>query len=230
MKKGILYGVGVGPGDPELLTLKAVRVLKQADVIAAPSTGDGRQTALSIAEAYVADKPLIDCRMPMLRDRRRLEKNYDRVADELSVLLDEGKTVAFITLGDPSIYSTFTYIHRRMRSRGYDARFVPGVTSFCAAAAALDTPLCEGGEMLHIVPSSHDTAETGIGLSGTRVLMKAGRAVQDVCETLKSRGELEKAGMVECCGMENEKIYRSMADFDGEAGYLSIIVVKEHGL
>ena len=229
-KQGILYGIGVGPGDPELLTLKAVRILREADVIAVPATGEGRRVALSIAAAHVADKPVMDCMMPMLRDRARLNENYDRVADALAARLDAGETVAFLTLGDPSVYSTYTYLHRRLLARGYDARLVPGVPSFCAAAAALNEPLCEGGEALHILPASHGAVGDGLDLPGTRVLMKAGRELGAVCDALAARGELTRAGMVENCGMENERVLHSMTDFDGEAGYFALVVVKEGGV
>ncbi len=230
MSKGILYGVGVGPGDPELLTRKAARILREADVIAVPASGEGRQTALAIVAHEIKGKTLLDCATPMLRDKRKLAENYDRVAGELIALLEQGKTVAFITLGDPSIYSTYTYIHKRVLARGYDARLVPGVPSFCAVAATLNLPLCEGAEMLHIVPSSHESTEEGLALSGNKVLMKAGRAIGEVRDRLAAEGKLNHAAMVECCGMENQKIYRSLADLDGDASYFSVIVVKEEAL
>lgn len=230
MSKGILYGVGVGPGDPELLTRKAARILREADVIAVPATGEGRQTALAIVADEIEGKTLLDCATPMLRDKCKLAENYDRVAGKLIALLEQGKNVAFITLGDPSIYSTYTYIHKRVLARGYDARLVPGVPSFCAVAAALNLPLCEGSEMLHIVPSSHESTEEGLALPGNKVLMKAGRAIGEVRDRLAAEDQLRNAAMVECCGMNNQKIYRSLADFNGEASYFSVIVVKEEAL
>lgn len=227
MKKGILYGVGVGPGDPELLTLKAARILKEADIIAVPESTDGKQTALNIAAAYIAGKPVLDCPTPMLRDKQKLAENYDRIAAQMIDFLEDGKTVAFLTLGDSTIYSTYTYIHKRVRAQGYDARFVPGIPSFCAVAAALNLPLCEGSEMLHIIPASHERTDEGLSLPGNKVLMKAGRAVGEVRDKLAEQGALERAAMVERCGMEGEKIYRTLADLDENASYFSVIVVKE---
>lgn len=226
MKQGILYGVGVGPGDPELLTLKAVRILKEADVIAVPASGEGKKTAFSIAAAYIEGKPILECEMPMLRDREKLNRSYDKTAERIAGLLDDGLVVAFITLGDPSIYSTFTYLHRRLDQKGYRTAWVPGVPSFCAAAAALNRPLCEGSEMLHIIPASHG-AEEGLSLSGTRVVMKAGKDLNTVVKALHVRGEAERAGLVECCGMQQERIVPSLAGFQGESSYFSLIVVKE---
>lgn len=227
MNKGILYGVGVGPGDPELLTFKAARILRGADVVAVPETGEGRRVALTIAQAHVRGKQIVECPMPMLRDKQKLARNYDRVADMLVSLLDEGKTVAFLTLGDPSVYSTYAYLHRRVLVRGYDARLVPGVPSFCAVAAALNRPLCEGNELLHIVPAAHDSTDLGLSLPGNKVLMKAGRAAGEVCDKLRQAGRLRQAALVENCGMESEKVYTDLEAFDGEAGYFSVIVVKE---
>lgn len=227
MTNGILYGVGVGPGDPELLTFKAARILREADVIAVPASGEGKNTALQIVRQHIADKPLFECATPMLRDKQKLAENYDRLADELAAMLRAGKNVAFITLGDPSIYSTYTYLHKRVRAMGLEARLVPGVPSFCAVAAALGEPLCEGSELLHIVPSSHESTDLGLALPGNKVLMKAGRAIAEVRERLAVEGKLERAAMVERCGMEQEKVYPSLAGQQGDASYFSVIVVKE---
>ena len=104
MIKGTLYGVGVGPGDPELLTAKAIRVIRESDVIAVPQSGAGEQTALQIAAQYIGDKPLLHCDMPMTRDKAKRDACHDRAADDICALLDEGKNVAFLTLGDPTVY------------------------------------------------------------------------------------------------------------------------------
>lgn len=230
MSKGILFGVGVGPGDPELITMKAVRILREADIIAVPATDAGNKTALEIVSSVVADKPLLECQMPMLRDKRALAENYDHVSNKLIKLLDQGKTIAFITLGDPSIYSTYIYLHRRVLARGYAAQLIPGVPSFCAVAARLNTSLCKGSEILHIVPSSHKSTEEGLCLPGNKVLMKAGKAIYDVRDYLERNGNLENAVMVECCGMQNERVYRSLKELDDSVSYFSVIVVKDDKL
>lgn len=227
MKKGILYGVGVGPGDPELLTLKGARILREADLIAVPTSGAGRKTALQIIESIVKEKPLMVCDTPMTRDRNQLSENYDSIAKDIEEYLNQGKTVAFITLGDPSIYSTYLYLHRRVESHGYEAHLIPGVPSFCAVAARLGMALCEGSQMLHIVPSSHQDTEEALALPGTKVLMKAGRGIHAVLEDLKKEGKLEQASMVECCGMENEKVYPTVPREIDNASYFSVIVIRE---
>ena len=111
MKKGILYGVGVGPGDPELLTKKAERILREADIVAVPDKGSGEKTALNIVRDVVADKQLLPCPTPMVRDKALLDRCYEKITDDLCALMDQGKTVAFITLGDPTVYSTYMYVH-----------------------------------------------------------------------------------------------------------------------
>ena len=204
MSRGILYGLGVGPGDPELLTLKAVRILKEADVVAVPDKGSGEKTALNIVKDFVEGKTLLPCVTPMVRDQQVLDQSHDQIADSICALLEEGKTVAFITLGDPTVYSTYMYIHRRVLERGYEAVLVPGVTSFCAVAARLNTSLCEQSDRLLIVPASHKDMEDCLDVDANLVFMKAGREIGALKETLRTHGLLDKASLVANCGMDSE--------------------------
>ena len=112
-------------------------------------------------------------------------------------------------------------------SRGYDAELIPGVPSFCAAAARLGRALCEDGEMLHIIPASHGKEREGLALPGSKVLMKAGRGVLRVREELRESGQLENAALVERCGMEGERLVYDMDELREPSGYFSIILVKE---
>lgn len=226
-KPGILYGVGVGPGDPELITVKAVRILEECDIVAVPQTGEGEQTAWNIARRYIADKPVLSCEMPMTRDTAIRAACHDKAATAISALLERGKTVVFLTLGDPTVYSTYWYIHQRITQRGYTARLIPGVPSFCAAAAATGQALCEDGEMLHIIPASHATTEAGLDLPGSKVLMKAGRELLAVRDKLQQRGQLANAVLVERCGMAGERILRDWSQLTQPTGYFSVILVKE---
>lgn len=227
MSKAKLYGVGVGPGDPELMTAKAIRVIRESDVIVAPQSGAGDQAALTIAAAYTDGKPVLHCDMPMTRDKTVRDESHERATDEICALLDEGKTVAFLTLGDPTVYSTCWYVAKRVAARGYQTELVPGVPSFCAAAAALGRALCEDGEMLHIIPASHAGVDIGLELPGSKVLMKAGRAILQVRDKLAARGQIGHAALVERCGMEGERIVTDLAAMDDPTGYFSIILVKE---
>ena len=138
--------------------------------------------------------------------------------------MDQGKQVAFLTLGDPSVYSTFLYLKRILENLGYDTEMVSGIPSFCAAAAALNIGLSEKSESLHIIPASYPVEEA-LQLSGTKVLMKSGKKLEQVREQLLERGM--DARMVENCGMEGEKHYLSAREMPGQGSYYSIIVVKE---
>ena len=229
MDKGVLYGLGVGPGDPELLTVKALRILKEADVIAVPDKGSGEKTALHIVEEYIQGKPLLNCATPMIRDRKLLDEAHDTSAGNICDLLEQGKTGAYITLGDPSVYSTYIYIHSRVISRGYEAVMVPGVPSFCAAAARLGTSLCEGAQRLMVVPASHRDVGDCLRTDANLVFMKAGREIGALKETLRGSGLLEKASLVENCTMPEERVYTRFADMPEGAGYFSVVLVKNGG-
>lgn len=229
MDRGTLYGLGVGPGDPELLTVKAVKILTRADVIAVPDKGDGEKTAWAIVKDYIAGKPLLHCPTPMIRDQKALDEAHDQIADRLCTLLDEGKTVAYVTLGDPCIYSTYLYVHSRVIARGYSAEIVPGVPSFCAAAARLGVSLCEKSQRLMIVPASHRDVTDCLKTDANLVFMKAGRELGALRQTLRERGLLENASMVENCTMKDEGLYPKFGDAPKDAGYFSLVLVKREG-
>ena len=130
---GILFGTGIGPGDPELMTLKAVRLIRENDTIAVPGEKPEESIAYQIAVQAVpelAEKELVAIPMPMTKNAKELEENHRRGAEKIEELLDAGKNVVFLTLGDPTVYSTYLYVHRRVLEDGYDARIVSGVTSF----------------------------------------------------------------------------------------------------
>lgn len=224
MKSGILYGVGVGPGDPELLTLKATRILRDSDVIAAPGRGD--KIAVGVVSEYIAGKTILHCETPMVRDRARLDLCYNKIADDIAELLQSGKQVAFITIGDPSIYSTYIYVQRKILDRGFNAEFVPGVPSFCAAAARLNMPLCEGAERLLIVPARDEYSDT-MDIRANKVFMKAGSGMSELRQKLSEKGFLEKSALIENCGMAGEKIWPKMELLDEPTGYFSIVICKE---
>ena len=228
MVQGTLYGVGVGPGDRELLTLKAVRVLQAAQVIAAPDKGRGEQTALNIVAEWIGDKPVLSCPAPMTHDPKVLDEAHTRAADQICAVLDEGKDVAFITLGDPAVYSTYIYIHRKVMDRGYPVELVPGVPSFCAAAARLNTSLCQGEERLLIVPACHDVEDT-FDVHANKVYMKAGRSLESLKAGLAAHGQLERASAACNVGMDNEQIVPHLADLEGAPGYFSVVLVREEG-
>jgi precorrin-2/cobalt-factor-2 C20-methyltransferase len=222
---GILYGVGVGPGDPELLTGKAVRVIGACGVIAIPHRDPGRCFAYQIASGAVPaieTKPKLCIDMPMTHDQSVREAAYETGTDALCAALAKGEDVAFLTLGDPSVYSTFAYLAERVRTKGFPVRWIPGVPSFCAAAAALGEPLCTDREQLHLIPGGAN-AETALAYPGTKVFMKG-----ELAPLLKAIGDRGlTAAAVENCGTEHERIYGAASDIPEDAGYYLATIVKE---
>ena len=227
MQTGKLFGVSVGPGDPELLTLKALRVIREADVVAVPNIGHKRQTAYDIARDLLEGKQLLDCSTPMRGGHAVAEEAYRVIADRVCATLDEGKTVAYLTLGDATVYSTYTYVHAIVQSRGYEVEIIPGVTSFCAAAAKLGIPLCEGPERLLIAPVLASDVDEVLDVEATKVFMKSGRSLGELRDKLAERGELERASMVANCGLPDERVYPRFADADDRTDYFSLVIVKE---
>ncbi|MEG0798293.1 MAG: precorrin-2 C(20)-methyltransferase [Acidaminococcaceae bacterium] len=226
---GTLYSVGIGPGDPELMTLKAVRLLREADVVAIPK-GDGDVlTAKNIVSQVVdlTDKAQLEIYMPMTKDMVAMDKAHDEGADAVIELLEQGKNVVFITLGDPTVYATCIYVHKRVLARGYQAVLVPGVPSFCAVAAKLNVALCERAEPLIILPGSYQAASKFLDGPGNKVLMKSASEIGRVREELRVRGLTDHAAMVERCGLPGEKIYTDLEQVDAQSSYFSIILVKE---
>ncbi len=223
---GTLYGVGVGPGDPELLTLKAIRIIKECDILAIPVSDKDTCVAFNIVKQALPDiteKEVLSIPMPMTKDRDRLEENHRKGAQIIEEYLNKGYNIAFLTLGDPTVYYTYIYIHKRILEQGYSAEIINGIPSFCAVAARLNESLVESADQLHVIPSSY-SIENALTLPGTKVLMKAGKKIGEVKEQLKASGA--EAKMIENCGMEQEKIYHTLEDIPEEAGYYSLIIVK----
>lgn len=226
---GKLYGIGVGPGDSELLTLKGARLIREADVVIVPKSGQKVNVALTIARGAVEEiekKDIVEVDMPMTRDKSRLQEAHKNAADTVEALLKEGKNAVFLTLGDPAVYSTYIYVHNLILERGYLAEIVPGVPSFCAVAARLNEGLTEASEGLHILPASYEGIEEALKLKGTKVLMKSGKSIGDVKRLLGELNSGETVRMVEKCGMAGERIYNSIDEIDENASYFSVLIVK----
>lgn len=224
---GILYGVGVGPGDPELMTMKAVRLIRENEVIAVPGPVAEETVAYQIAVQAVpelASKVLVPVNMPMTHDKEEMERNHDLAAQTLEGYLEQGKNVVFLTLGDPTIYSTYLYVQKRVADHGYQTELVSGITSFCAAAARANVSLVEWSEQLHVLPAVH-RLEHPLDLPGNYVLMKSGKKMAQVKEMLRKSGR--DVVMVENCGMESEHVYNSVDEIPDDAGYYSLIIAKE---
>lgn len=224
--KGKAYGVGVGPGDPELMTLKAIRLIKENDVIMVPGKEPKESVAYRIAVQAVpelAEKSLVSVDMPMLKDREELRKSHKKGAELIESYLDEGKNVVFLTLGDSTVYCTFTYIQKYLIEDGYETELVNGITSFCAAASRLNIPLAEWNEPIHIFPAVHREDED-LELDGNIVLMKSGSRIKELRDKLQASGRDVMA--VVNCGMDDEKIYRKAEELPDETGYFTLVISK----
>ncbi len=226
---GKIYGIGVGPGDPELLTIKAVRLIEACDVIAVPGKIPEKTAAYRIVRKacpLIEKKELLGIDMPMTKDQDILKASHDQGAAKLKGILEMGKDIAFLTLGDPCVYSTYLYLHERLIQEGMEAELISGIPSFCAAAARLNEGIAKKAEQIHILPASYQIEEA-LKLPGTKILMKAGKKLPEVKAQLSDSGQ--KVVMVENCGMEGEHIYHNIQEIPEQAGYYTLLFVKEEG-
>ena len=162
----------------------------------------------------------------MCRDREALDRNYDETAEMLCGLL-ESDDVAVPTLGDISVYSTFSRIAQRVEERGFKAEICAGVTSFSAAAASLGKPLCLGSEPLHILPYGCGDFEKLLDLSGTKVVMKTGSKSSELIALLRKKGLALRTSVIENCGLENERIFGSLDEVTDDLGYFTVFIIGE---
>lgn len=229
---GTFYGVSVGPGDPELLTFQAVRLIRQCPVLAAPQTVSGQMLALDIARRALGveldGKTILPLHFAMSRDPAVLQASHEAAADAVQAHLDAGTDVAMLNLGDVSIYATFGYVQELLQARGYAAAMAAGVPSFCAAAARLNRPLTGGMDIpLTIAPGSW--ADRVLDLPGSKVLMKSGRQLPALLDALDAHGTLPDSALVCNCGLPDEAVYPdlSAARPADAAGYFATVLVKE---
>ena len=227
MGKGRFYGVGIGPGDPELVTLKAVNTVKKCNIIAVPGTEAKEALAYRIAEGVIpeiSDKTVIAFPMPMERDKESLGESHLKNAEKIADLLKKGEDVAFLTLGDPGIYSTFFYLCEILKDKGYDIEIISGVSSFSAAAAKLLTSLGQWDASVHIMPAKQFLGLDEPSKKDTYVIMKPRGDINALKEKLKNAGMEAKA--VENCGLDGEKIYNNCDEIPDEMGYFTVIIAK----
>lgn len=229
--KGIFYGVGVGPGDPELLTLKAINLIKQANIIIAPKTEKKEEsTALAIAKPYISDgTAILDMVFPMVYNPGTLSEAWQSNRDTICNLLTEGKKVVFLTLGDPMLYSTYIYVFNLMKDSGHQIETVPGITSFCAIGSRLGYPLAEGNDVLSVIPATADEAalDQALASADSVVLLKVNRNFDSLVQKLDAGGLLANAVMVTKCGHEDEEIVTDIRAAGGQmVNYLSAIVTR----
>jgi precorrin-2/cobalt-factor-2 C20-methyltransferase len=230
--KGKLYGIGTGPGDPELITVKAVRILKSADVIIVPESGIERGSiALEIAGVYFNDKAeVVTLTFPMIHDENERERNRKENAMVIRSLVESGKTTVFLTLGDPMLYSTYIYILEHLADAGIEIETVPGVTSFCATASASNTVLAMQNEELRIVPLSRDTDIARHLIDGENIVfMKVSSDNERLADELNRAGAGIDCVIASKCGRDEENISSDINMLYGNIPYMTTVLVKKKG-
>ncbi|WP_459959572.1 precorrin-3B C(17)-methyltransferase [Nocardia sp. IFM 10818] len=232
---GKLWGVGLGPGDPELVTVKAARVIGAADVIAFHSARHGRSISRAIAAPYMREGQLEEHLVyPVTTEttdhpggyQGAIDEFYERAAALLAGHLAAGRSVALLAAGDPLFYSSFMHMHRRLADR-FDTEIIPGVTSVSAASAALGTPLVEGEQVLTILPGTMPTEELTRRLRETdaAAIMKLGRTYPGVRQALSDSGRLADAYYVERASSTRQRVLRAADVDDADVPYFAITVV-----
>lgn len=232
--KGKLYGIGVGPGDPELLTLKAIKTLEKADVIICPKGKKGGDSiALEIAREHI--NPLAEIKLqvfPMVYCQDTLESHWQENIRGIEEDLAEGKKVAFITLGDPLLYSTYIYILKVLKEKNYDIETIPGITSFGATASTVNLPLAEGDETLTILPliKEEEPMEKALTTSDNLVVLKVSHDPKGLATKLRKYDLEKNFVMISKCGHGDENITSDIRDLEEkEVPYLSTVIIKKGG-
>lgn len=234
MTLGTLYGIGVGPGDPELITLKAVRMLEKVDMIfTAASTKNDYSLAVDIAKPYLpAGIDIETLKFPMSKDKAVMVQAWQDNAKRIADVLEAGRHAAFLTLGDPLTYSTYGYVLRHLKAGWPDLPLVtiPGITSYHAAAAATNQPLVEGEESLLIMSGVHggERFQQMPHKPDRVVFLKAYRNVEGIYNALEFTDMLSGSMAVSNCSRKDEKIYPDLKQLcEQRPNYWTLILAKK---
>ncbi len=227
---GKLYGIGVGPGDPKLLTLKAKEILENVQAVAYPVKEKGEESTAYHIAAQAADlsgKQIIEIEFKMDKDRQKREACRRAAAKMLASYLDQGIDIAMITLGDVSVYSTYTYVNQMLAQKGYETEIVPGIPSFCGGAAKAQISLAEGNESFGVISSLKGEAQLEAALEtfDNLVVMKAGSSVKKIAAKLAAMGLESHGAVLSNVGMADE--YIGPLDTDRDYGYFTTLIIKK---
>ena len=226
---GRLFGIGVGPGDPELLTLKALRLLRAAPVVAYPAPEHGDSFARSIVARWLeAGQHEIAIRFPM-QPGTPSAGIYEAAAAELAAELDRGNDISLLCQGDPLFYGSFIHLFARLAGR-YRIEIVPGVPSITACAAAASTPLVMRDEALAVIPATLDEAEIArlLGEADAAAIVKVGRHFSKVRRVLRERGLLDRARYIERATLPNQRVAPFASVDAGHVPYFSMTLIRRH--
>ncbi len=224
---GTLFGLGVGPGDPELLTLKAHNILSSTKIIAYPAPDTGPSFAREIVAGYIQPEAVeIPIIIPMKTARFPAQEIYDSAATTIAHHLDQGDDVAVLCEGDPFFYGSFMYLHARLNQH-YRVEVIPGVSSLMACAAAFGRPLAARNDALTVIPAPLEPEQIKQKLEATdaAAIIKIGRHYDKVYAILKQLNLLERSGYVERASLANQKIVRLSETNLDKAPYFSMILV-----
>ncbi len=230
---GKLFGVGVGPGDPELITVKALRVIKAADIIfTASSTKNTYSLAVDIAGPYISPEvPIVRLPFPMTKDETQTETAWLDNATQIAQALKQGKDAVFLTLGDPTTYSTFGYILKKMTCIMPEARIetIPGITSFHAASARLNRILVEGEQSLLVTSGAYGGDQIRhLGNVENIAIVKAYKNITDIHQALKETGHSRKSVAITKCGREHEEIIENLDQLEKrDPDYWTLILASK---
>lgn len=234
MNAGTLYGIGVGPGDPELITVKGARLLASARHVFVPKARIKEDSlARDIAARYIGSAAVVhELVFPMITDKAELARKWDEAAQAVAQVLVQGEDACFVTLGDPLLYSTYIYLIRALSKALPTARIhtVPGVTAFSAVAALTNQPVGEAKEPVTIIPTCDDleSVRQAVNGEGTVVLMKVGKRLNGILDILERAGVIDNGVFAAYAGQPGERIetnLRALRDNTQETGYLSTIIV-----
>ena len=232
---GTLYGIGVGPGDPELITLKALKVLHRVPhIFASCSSKNNYSLALNIIRSHLNGAGLEHLPFPMTKDDGVLREAWEANARRVLEVLATGRDAAFVTLGDPLTYSTFGYLLKTLKRLEPGLRIItiPGITSYAAAAALTHIPLTEGEESFYLVSGALGAARLRevVDKSDNIVLLKTYRYFDDIYRALEELDLLDRATCISRCGLEGETVVQDLRELEGRAlPYLSMIIIKKQG-
>ncbi|MCL2337137.1 MAG: precorrin-2 C(20)-methyltransferase [Firmicutes bacterium] len=231
---GKFYGIGVGPGDPGLITLKAQAILSRVDLLCVPKSSVKKDSlALSVVQAVTdREHQLLELDFPMSKERQILEQSWRHAGQQVAAKLNAGQDVAFITIGDPSLYSTFGYLLRFLKADCPQAtvEIVPGVSSITACPAALQEPLVEGEEKLAVIPAAYSLEDLKSVIEGfdTVVLMKVNRRLPELMHFLKQYDNL-RTFFVSRCGYPDQLATSEPERLlEEKLHYMSLLIVKKN--
>lgn len=231
---GIFYGIGVGPGDPELLTVKAIKAIENVDVLIAPKTEKKEgSVALTVAKPYLKkDVEIVYQVFPMVKGfAENSTEAWEANKQEILALLQAGKNVAFLTIGDPMFYSTYIYIYRLLEHEDVEIKTIPGIPAFAAIGSQLGYPIVEGDDVLTVIPAtaSPEKVEKAMQAADNVVLMKVYKNFEEMADLLAKNDMAEQAVLVSRAGLDDEKIiYNVVAHKKDQLNYLSTILTRKN--